>query len=540
MASLNSVDTPAAADVSKSLPYLAMGEASFAALRTMNGVYVDKTDLIFSLARSKRFVFLSRPRRFGKSLLSSAFASLFRSGTEAFHGLKIEKLWNDTGRYRVLELDFSLLNSDSSDAFSLSLRDAISERLPEAQLHECDDPFGWIAKFGFWLESQPVLSMVVLIDEYDAPLVDCLENPTLFSAIQKKMSEFFRTLKSRSGCLRFFFMTGISKFTNTGIFSTFNLLWDISHDPQYGTLLGFTEDEIRRHFSSHLYNAAQQLGMTVDELMDHLRLNYDGYCFDEQNSTHVFSNWSVLNFFNSPKREFKNYWWMSAGQPAVLMKYLKRNAVVGIEKYDALIPVAKPRLESAQTYAEMDFDILLFHLGYLTIKGIDSYDNLLFGYPNEEVRSSLAQLYADAIFSRSLAELTNPRPLLAEGKVADFVRYLNSVFNLFDYVRFPVHDESSCRSHVQVLLVGAKILSSIEVRSAKGRSDLEIRVADKRWIFEFKYAATEKDCEEQLRNAVAQIVAKRYGQGPDASVRIRLAIVFNAVQRQFSHWEIVP
>ncbi|MGN1149816.1 MAG: AAA family ATPase, partial [Sutterella sp.] len=342
MTPLNSVDTPAPADVPKELPYLAMGESSFTALRTMDGVYVDKTDLIFGLARSKRFVFLSRPRRFGKSLLSSSFASLFRSGTKDFRGLKIEKLWNDTGLYRVLELDFSLLNSESSDAFSLSLRDAVSERVPEAKLSGCDDPFGWIAKFGFWLESQPVVSMVVLIDEYDAPLVDCLENPVLFNAIQKKMSEFFRTLKSRSGCLRFFFMTGISKFTNTSIFSTFNyLLWDISNDPQYGTLLGFTETEIRRHFRSHLANASQQLGMTVDELMDNLRLNYDGYCFDEQNSTHVFSNWSILNFFNSPKRKFKNYWWMSAGQPSVLMKYLKRNAFVGMEKYDALIPVAK-------------------------------------------------------------------------------------------------------------------------------------------------------------------------------------------------------
>ena len=540
MTSLHSVDTPSAAELPKVLPYIAMGESSFAALRTMNGVYVDKTDLIFNLAESKRFVFLSRPRRFGKSLLSSAFASLFRSGTNEFRGLKIEKLWKDARQYRVLELDFSLLNSDSSDAFSLSLRDAISERLPEARLSECNDPFGWIAKFGFWLESQPVVSMVVLIDEYDAPLIDCLENPKLFSAIQKKMSEFFRTLKSRSGCLRFFFMTGISKFTNTGIFSTFNLLWDISHDPQYGTLLGFTETEIRRHFSSHLTNAAQQLGMTVDDLMDQLRLNYDGYCFDEKNSTHVFSNWSILNFFNSPRREFKNYWWMSAGQPAVLMKYLKRNAVTGIEKYDALIPVAKTKLESAQTYAEMDFDILLFHLGYLTIKSIDSYDNLLFGYPNEEVRSSLAQLYADAIFSRSLVDLPNPRPLLAEGHVSEFVSYLNSVFNLFDYVRYPVHDESSCRSHVQVLLVGAKILSSIEVRSAMGRSDLEIRIADKRWIFEFKYAAAEKDCDDKLKDAKSQILEKRYGQGPDTSVRIRVAIVFNAVQRQFSHWEVVP
>ena len=200
--------------------------------------------------------FLSRPRRFGKSLLVSTFESLFRYGLRDFEGLAIEPLWSDR-TYRVLRLDFSLVR-DFSDIKGLAAQ--FEHMLEDAALHAglkvpetTTDP---ISRFVSMLARLSESSLVLLIDEYDAPLTAHLDNPQLFESVQLALSRFYAAVKSYEGCLRFFFMTGITKLSNTGIFSSFNNMTDISSDRHYGTLLGYTEQELIEDFSDYLHRAA--------------------------------------------------------------------------------------------------------------------------------------------------------------------------------------------------------------------------------------------------------------------------------------------
>ena len=277
---------------------LPLGRSTFTTLRAEKSIYVDKTDLIFKLCRFGSKIFLSRPRRFGKSLLVSTFESLFKYGLRDFSGLNIEKLWLDK-TYKVVRLDFSeVIDFKSVIEFKDQFLQYIAFLFKKSAGYDGDPN---LLEFSNWLSNQPSNSIVLLIDEYDAPLTACLDQPDLFSDVQTLMNQFFLKLKSHEGCLRFFFMTGITKFANTGIFSGFNNLNDISLSPEYGTLLGYTETEIKRDFSFYIQQAANLLDCSEEDVMMQLRKHYDGFCFDEDASSHVYCPWSVLKFFNEPK-----------------------------------------------------------------------------------------------------------------------------------------------------------------------------------------------------------------------------------------------
>lgn len=305
------------------LKALPLGRSTFSTLRLRNAIYVDKTPLIYQLAQADAKIFLARPRRFGKSLLISTFESLFRDGLKHFHGLAIEKLWDDK-TYPVIRLDFSEIKE-----FSVvrDFRRKFHEKLRAVfgtvgfQLDASD--LGVMTQLSRFLETLDPASLVILIDEYDAPLTQCLDKPDLFEEVRSILSELFLTLKANEGCLRFFFMTGITKFSHTSIFSAFNNLQDISLDPLYGTLLGYTDEEIRTYFAPYVSRAAEALKKTQEEILSALKCHYDGFSFDEQARYRVFCPWSVLSFLNRPDRGFQNYWFESGGQSTVLLKYLR-------------------------------------------------------------------------------------------------------------------------------------------------------------------------------------------------------------------------
>lgn len=302
---------------------LPVGSADFVALRNNGQIYVDKTDMIFELCSGCSKIFLARPRRFGKSLLVSTFASLFQNGVRDFKGLAVEKLWTDK-TYAVARLDFSKIRdfTDEND-FRILLNDQLIQTFRPLGFDYAEDRGLLMGQFDAWLARQPKSSLVLLIDEYDAPLTACLsrKKKPLFENIRKFMSRFFLTVKSNEGALRFWFMTGITKYRQTSIFSELNLFTDISFDPHYGTLLGYTEPEIRTNFAAYLDKAAAVLSKTEEDVMEELRRHYDGYSFDMQAQTHVYCPWSVLKFLQSPHLGFQNYWYESGGQPSVLMEY---------------------------------------------------------------------------------------------------------------------------------------------------------------------------------------------------------------------------
>lgn len=287
---------------------LPVGISDFLEIRSQNQIYVDKTDLIAKLAAKRRFYFFARPRRFGKSLLISTFATLFGQGASAFTGLKAAGLWKDK-TYPVVKLDFSNIQYFTTpENFLNQLFDHVQSALTEANLHPVD--LGENKNPGLLLKktlAQTGSQVVLLIDEYDAPLGYNIYKEDLFPGAQLHLSAFFNYVKQATANLRFLFITGILKFRQAEIFSGFNNVLDISLDPEYGTLLGYTEEELKYYFQDYIDFAAHIHECSPTELLDKMREMYDGYCFDSAASTHVYTPWSVLNFLDEPQKGFKPY-----------------------------------------------------------------------------------------------------------------------------------------------------------------------------------------------------------------------------------------
>ncbi len=514
---------------------LPLGSSSFEALRSSKEIYVDKTDLIFQLASSRGKIFLARPRRFGKSLLVSTFESLFEKGTDFFPGLSIQSLWQDK-KYPVIRLDFSEVKefSDAVD-FRKNFESYLAQKFLKAGF-VCKNSENFFVELSSWLDNLPTNSLVILIDEYDAALTVCLDSLTLLNEIKKVMSRFFLVLKANEGCLRFFFMTGITKFSNTSIFSAFNNLVDISMDPKYGTILGYTESELKKNFGDYLNRASDVLLLSPQELIVQLRRHYNGFCFDEEAATSVYCPWSVLNFLNRPERGFQNYWYQSAGQPSVLLKYLSHHPLSEPMSYSQEKEVRLTELQAARQYDDIGLEALLAQAGYLTIKNITPDRYAILGYPNQEVAVSMAELYANELLKGQRLK-QNGAPyvadVLARGTVNEVVATLNAALNAIDYQRYPIVDEASCRAYLQVLLIGAAMMPKVEIHTALGRSDMELDAGKRHWVFEFKYVKTAKEVTQALKDGVEQMSSRRYGMSSKAKELRRLVLVFSRDERRF-------
>ena len=518
------------------LPY---GTQSFSALRDGEQIYVDKTAMIYELARGRNKVFLARPRRFGKSLLVSTFASLLAHGLRDFQGLAIEKLWKDK-TYHVIQLDFSnISNFDTPDRFESRFRSMLAVRFAPLGFEPSGDADRFMEEFSAWLSLQANASLVLLIDEYDAPLTQVLHDKTLFDGVQKVLREFFNILKTNEGCFRFLFLTGITRFSHTSIFSGFNNLYDISLSPEFGTLLGYTESEIETYFSEYIEAKAQTLKISRQELIAQLREYYDGFSFDSDGSTHVYCPWSILSFFGSRQSKFENYWFASGGQPSVLMNYLTQRKLEKPLNFLETVCMDPTKLLSSSPYELMDADLLLLQTGYLTIRSVDEGGGLHLGYPNREVASSMALLYAKVLMKDSEF---SPQPLLTHllrGQTEHVVAFFNSVFNALDYDRYPIRDEASFKGALQILLIGISLNPQIEVHSARGRSDLEVEADAYHWVFELKFSKTGVDTTTLCDKAAVQISDKNYGLTPHGKKLKRVALVFDDVQRQITNWKEV-
>ena len=524
---------------------LPLGTSDFAALRNEGQIYVDKTALVYEIASKRQKFFLSRPRRFGKSLLISTFESLFKYGLRDFKGLAIEKLWKDTGTYKVVRLDFSELKNFSN----IEQFQAVLDRyfIDLMQRNRFNSPVKvsteGLRAFKNWLAVQEPNSVVLLIDEYDAPLTVCLSNASLFDEVRNLLSTLYATVKSNDAAIRFFFMTGITKFSKTSIFSELNMLTILTMDPMFGTLLGYTEEELKHYFKGYLDRACEVLNCSEEDLLLQLRTNYDGFCFDEDASTHVYAPWSTLNFLNRPSRGFQNYWYESAGNPTALQQYLKSHSLR--EPMDYFKPkfVSIPVLQATATdTAHVDDLVLLTQAGYLAIKEVGT-DSFLVGYPNKEVADSLAWLYRDKLLSSQSVDQLGAMHLrsdLLQGNADSVIRQINKLFLAADYKKYPVTDENTCRNYMQLFLtLGAYVRTYTELHNALGRSDLEVETADLHWVFEIKFLRKESDKEGErlLDEAVSQIKERRYGEANLSGKKlIRVAVVFSEKERQFVKW----
>ena len=283
------------------LQKLPVGIPEFEKLRQLNCVYVDKTELVYKIASDEGApYFLSRPRRFGKSILTTTFKSLFEHGLEYFKGLAIEKLWTDK-TYKVLYLNFADMNSKNTEQF---IKDFNSDLLAAAERFDIDisdtqkDAPNSIIRQILKLTKEPI---VILIDEYDSQLATNINNKELFEKFREILHDFFNAIKNNTKNLRFFFITGVSRFSNASLFSAFNNLQDISMNIEYAGITGFSVEEFEYYFKEHLEHASKVLNKPLVELKQDLKEFYDGYCFDEMASVKLYNPWSVLNFLKNPR-----------------------------------------------------------------------------------------------------------------------------------------------------------------------------------------------------------------------------------------------
>ena len=366
-----------------------IGIQTFERLRRDGYVYVDKTDLVWKLANTGTYAFLSRPRRFGKSLLTTTLKSYFEGKRELFEGLKIMQLENEWQQYPVLHVDLSTAKGqDGPDRLRDRLNSMMSDISKDFGIALDADKFTPGAKFNSIIKSayeHTGKQVVVLIDEYDAPLLEVLHEDTNLGSMRKVMQEFFQTLKASEAMIRFCFITGITKFSQLSIFSTLNNITNISMDPRYATICGITDKEMHNNLDEGVVLLADTYRCSKEEMYDKLRTYYDGYHF-AKNSEGVYNPFSLLS---AMMKEELDYYWFSSGTPLFLIEQMKRfkTDITSLDRIEALSTAFDQPTENMQ-----DALPLLYQSGYLTIKDYEFASNTYtLSIPNQEVRVGFAQ-----------------------------------------------------------------------------------------------------------------------------------------------------
>ena len=365
-----------------------------------------------------------------------------------------------------------------------------------------------------------------------------MNNPELFDFVRKKLSRLYASFKNYEGVIRFLFLTGITKFNKTSIFSELNTLTDISLSPRYGSLLGYTHEEVVEYFKDYLNRSAKASDINSEQLLDKLVFQYDGFCFEETVSKKVFAPWSLLSFFAEPERGFTNYWFESGGRPYALLEYLKSHALRHPEEYGNLKSIALNELSSSSDIKTLSDVALLTQAGYLTLKNIVGTTAYV-GYPNEEVKTSMAQLYTERLLAGRTVEQVGADNIsyrLATENVEAIFHLLNKLFSSIDYQKYPIRDEASIRAFVQVFFSGAGLSPIVEHHNSKGRSDLEVKVGTRYWVFEFKVCKSTNGAKDLLNEAILQLQRKEYGLQEQEEQILRVALVFSLEKRKFTEF----
>ena len=531
---------------------------SFKDFNLENYVYVDKTMYLPDLIKLKR-VFISRPRRFGKSLTLDTIGTLFETGVEPyFKGTWIYDKWKEP-TYPVLNISFIPYDTDDLSLFKHQL---ISKITSFARLNHVKD---------YTEESEPSTSMdnlltalererrqiVILIDEYDCQMTANINNKPLYDSFVKTFRSFYGAIKNKFA-VKFMFVTGVTRLKDVSIFSVGSDIKDISNDSAYSQLIGFTRDEIKKFYIDYLKLAASYVNnCTVDEvtdteieaILDKLAENYDGYCFDEDYEKKVFSTWSVNNFFQTmyskKKVQYGEYWYDNGGLPSILVNYLKThelNIFDYLEK-DKLISVATDDFNNPTSLTTLNQNVLMCQTGYLTLRSNLKYKEMLLGIPNGEIYKALTSLMAAKFFEGNF-KVFNDRGvnILEEGTSEDLLSLLNTIVNSVSYDNFPISSESMVQNLVQAYIRGAGFDVRTEVHESKGRADLIVEISDRRIVFEFKYAENETEAKTKLTEAIEQIKTLDYGNIlPKKKELLRIAAVFNADSkvRAFTAYESV-
>ena len=517
--------------------YYPIGIQTFEKIRKGGFLYVDKTKYVYDVCHPGQFVFLSRPRRFGKSLLTSTFDAYFSGRKDLFKGLAIEKLETEWKHYPVLHFDLSDIKKGTTEECELNLHSQLQDFERTYGCEKASDELTirfreLVKNISRKTESQ----VVVLIDEYDAPLLTVLHDSERLEPMRTLLQSFYSPLKKLDQYLRFVFITGISKFSQLSIFSQLNNLNNISMLPQYAGICGITEQELKDNFQEGIDELGKANDMTKDEVLAKLKLKYDGYRFSRI-AEGVYNPFSLLSAMDN--RDFNNYWF-STGTPTFLVKMMKR------------FHTDLTKLDGSEAGAD-DFDAptenmhsvlpLFYQSGYLTIKGYDPIlSNYTLGYPNEEVKVGLMHallpfyVVKDPVEARTAAG--KMYLALRKDDIDEALEAARAFFAGIPYQEGTLQDAPTSEGHftamLYVMFSFLNVYVYTQVRTAKGRMDILMKTDTTIYVMELKLDGT-------VEEALKQIDDKGYAIPYEADGRriVKVGICFSSEERTITEWKIV-
>ena len=481
-----------------------IGIQTFEEIRKLDNLYIDKTEYIYRMTHTDgKYFFLSRPRRFGKSLLVSTFQSYFEGKKELFEGLAIEKLEKEWNTYPVLHFDLSKGKHMEKEQLNRYLLDIIEKQ--EARFDCKSNKIDVNIRLDDLINAvyqKTGKQVVVLIDEYDAPLLDVAHEKEKLDELRNTMRNFYSPLKGNESMLRFVFMTGITKFSQLSIFSELNNITNVSMDEPYAGICGITKEELLTQMSDDIDALAEHLELSREETIQELKDHYDGYHFTWP-SPDVFNPYSLLNCF--AKQEMDDYWFGS-GTPTYLINMMRKYEFLPADLGET-IEVGKKDFD-APTETMTTIVPLLYQSGYVTIKGYDKPTKLyLLALPNQEIRvglyGSLLPHYLTDKSAKANTTIAKMSVLVKKGDMDAAFCLLNNFLETVPYC-----DNTHYEGHWQqtlyimfALLTNYDIL--VEQHTAKGRIDITMETADTIYVMELKF-------NKSVEEALAQIEAKHY------------------------------
>lgn len=510
-----------------------IGIQTFSEIITQGYVYVDKTEHVYNLAHNGKYYFLSRPRRFGKSLLVSIFDAYFSGKKDLFRDLAIEQLEQDWESYPVIRLDLSGQNFSTKENFHecmsylFDIQETIYGMDNKGEVESVR--FSKLLQAAHYQTGKPV---VILIDEYDKPILDNIDNPELMDYCRTNLQSLYGVMKSNDAIIRFGFLTGVSKIGHLSVFSGLNNLMDISLFEQYNDICGISETELHRYFDDEIQALADKLKVTKTECYTLLKEKYDGYRFCEDETEGIYNPFSLLNALYSKKM---NDFWFATGTPSALVKVIKKTS------FD-LTSLTRQRIDStllANPDAVFRNPVpLLFQSGYLTIKYYNTDGDFYeLAFPNIEVKKGffnyLLEFYAPMQGLSPNSLIYDLRMSLVAGNAEGFMQQLHSLFARTPYqIQGDSEKDFQYAMFIIVQLLGIDIQA--EYKTSNGRIDLLIRTEKFIYIIEIKLGGT-------VDEALKQINEKDYAApfATDNHQIFKIGVNFDKATRRLTHWTVV-
>jgi hypothetical protein len=469
------------------LPKLPIGIQHFDDLRSKNYLYIDKTEFVYKLMNNGGYFFLSRPRRFGKSLFLHTMAKLAEGRHDLFKDLWIED------NYPVLHFKFASMDFQTLGLYEAMLRD-LRKKYAAFDLVPKSDSVKELFEQLLQELSAKKGKIVLLIDEYDKPIIEYLESQTMDTAYENQaiIKNFYSCLKDAGDCFHLVFITGISKFVRVSLFSELNHLADLTLDRRFTTAFGYTQTEVEAHFEPHIQDfLIENPAFTRNTLLEKVKIWYNGYSWDAK--TTMYNPFGLLNFFD--KHEFFNFWF-STGTPTFLLKKMFNEDAFDCEgiEVDSLF-IDQYSLEN------IEFTSLLFQTGYLTIKSKTEEGNYILGYPNREVSDSMYRFILTTFKHKRDGGVTMQHlaKCFRQNDLEKAYYLLQNVFNTLPYDVYKASNEALYHGLIHILFQYMGLNIESEVHTKFGRLDAVVQTNTHVFIFEFKFNKTSEAAMEQLK-----------------------------------------